>query len=66
MKNCLALRPWEPTHGVHSRTAKFTEEQIREIRNRTEPVKVLCQRYGVANSVIYNILNRRTYREVKD
>lgn len=43
---------------------KFTEDQIREIRASEKSDKTLAQEYGVVCSVIWQIKNRRTYKEI--
>jgi DNA-binding transcriptional regulator YiaG len=62
----LTLPGWESTRGVLSRTAKLTEDQVREIRARKESIAKAAKRYGVSTRTIEKVRARRTYWEVKD
>lgn len=49
---------------------KLTDEQVRELRDRAMSVRVseiplLCQEYGIGLTTFYDVLNRRTYRDVR-
>jgi hypothetical protein len=44
---------------------KFTDAQVREIRNSTESRMTLAAHYGVAHSAIYKIKSKQTYANVK-
>lgn len=53
-------------NGIQNRhrLAKLTEAQVLEIRQSSEPVKVLCKRYGVSKGTICNIRNHHTWRDL--
>ena len=64
----LALHGWESTAGENSRTAKFTNEQVREIPklNGIVTTRELADKYGVTTQAIRDIWSRRRYASVKD
>tara|TARA_Y100000289_G_scaffold51782_1_gene53031 strand:- start:47 stop:328 length:282 start_codon:yes stop_codon:yes gene_type:complete len=50
--------------GVHAPRAKFTEDQVKDIRERHidgEKVQVIADHFNVNQSTIYNIIAGRTY-----
>lgn len=53
--------------GTKNGRSKFTEDQIRVIRESYPEIKgpALARVYGVCEKVIYDILHRRTWRHVK-
>lgn len=51
-------------NGVKNPRAKFTEEDILNIRDSNETVAVLSKKYGTAETTITNIKNGTRYRNV--
>lgn len=52
------------SRGERHRSAKLTEGQVREIRNSSETLRVLAQKYGIASPVVHAVRSRRTWRHV--
>jgi hypothetical protein len=50
--------------GERINTAKLTEDDVRAIRNSTEPGIVLARRYGVSNAQISHIRRRKHWRHI--
>jgi hypothetical protein len=65
-RGSMSLKGWESTQGVKSRTAKLTEDQVREIRARNESIAKSAKRYGVSTKTIEKVRSRKTYWSVKD
>ena len=67
-KGSMTLAAWESTAGENSRTAKFTNDQVREIRKLkgTATTRELADKYGVTTQAIRDIWSRRRYASVKD
>lgn len=61
----LSFTKWEPTNGVNSPNAKLTNQQVRWIRMSKQSNAKLAAKYGVSAKSIFNVRNRRTYRDVK-
>lgn len=58
------LRKGRQSKGRRVNTAKLTEAQVLEIFHSEVPGTRLCEKYGVHNSVIYNIRNRKIWKHV--
>lgn len=50
--------------GERHFNSKFTENQIRDIRNSTETESLLANKYKVARSTIRNIVSRKRWKHV--
>lgn len=59
-----ALRLGERPFGSRCPQAKLTESAVLVIRNSTEPVAVLAERYGVSKSVISEVRNHKAWVHV--
>lgn len=55
-------RPWKNKPRKFAR--KFTDEQVRKIRNSNKPRSVIAKEYGVSKTAIYQIVKRKSYAEV--
>lgn len=64
-KGSMSLPGWESTKGEKHRRAKFTDEQIREIRNSTEQIEVIALKYGTTAGYVLEIKRYRRRRDVK-
>lgn len=64
-KGSMSLPGWESTTGEKSRRAKFTDEQIREIRNSTEQIEVIALKFGTTAGYVKNIKRGLTRKDVK-
>lgn len=45
---------------------KLTDDQVRAIRSSTGKPSDVAKEYGLSNAMIYNIKNKKIYKEVKD
>jgi hypothetical protein len=56
-----------PTRGSDSVNAKLAEDDVREIRRfgGTVPDRALAERFGVSQTLIFNIRQRRAWRHVE-
>lgn len=62
-----AYAPRPLVAGVRNPMAKFTAEQVRDIRarhGRGVQIKTLRREFGVSFCTIWNVVTRRTYRDV--
>jgi hypothetical protein len=50
--------------GVSHYCAKLTEADVREIRLRSESLRLMAAKYGVTKSTISGIVQGRTWRHV--
>jgi hypothetical protein len=55
-----------PMGKVNKRPRRFTEDDIRNIRNSLMPTSILAVEYGIGNSVISMIRNYKSYTWVID
>jgi len=56
------VRDGTSNRGVRQHRAKFTEEQVREIRARSdENQRLLAEEYGVSRQQIWYIINRKNW-----
>ncbi len=48
------------------KSGRFTDDEVREIRQSRRPVRALAEEYGVSFAAIQKIRSRRSYRHVPD
>jgi hypothetical protein len=65
LKGSMSLPGWESTRGEKHRNARFTDEQIREIRNSTEQIEVIALKYGTSAAYVIDIKRRKRRKHVK-
>jgi len=65
-KGSLSLRGWESSRGENHRTAKLTDDDVRQIRRLfgTMPHKDIAAKFGVHKSVISHIKTRKRWSHV--
>ena len=51
------------THFGHNRRV-LTDDQVRLVRSRQEPLLVLAKRFGVSRHTLYDCVNRITYQNI--
>lgn len=58
--------PFEDTSGVKAKSAKLTDKRVRHIILSDTPGSILAERYGVHQSRITAIRQKRAWRHVHD
>lgn len=65
----LRLVPGFSPYGAHHKATRLTESDVRDIRKAVangETQKAVRKRYGISSGAICYIVNRATWKHVKD
>ena len=65
LRGKLSLPGWESTRGESSRTAKLTEDAVRDIRSSTLSRAKLAKKHGITTKYVGDIIRRRRWAHVQ-
>jgi len=56
------IQRWKDKYGLRKISRKLTDEEVKEIRNSNETVKILAKKYNKTLAAIYRVKKNITYK----